>query len=317
MNIIFVVNNFKAQEGTIKIIESVLSEFCSCFQINSDNIRIVYIPDDENYENCIKSVDSSESYTLNGDNIGIAKSITKIEGLRYSHYLFFNSRVINSFFEGLNLGTEINEWSIPQQMSRYILTHELAHCKDNEMRSVGNSLVKPKINIEKFRISNIKNYYYPILLSEFSACAFSSLYITDSYLYYEIHEFRNLVLSIVTRIDQRKNRYSSNPDQNELRSLAYESAQCFWLILIQFSKLVGYTINRSKSDFITSILKEMNFDEITINVSFEIELRKSWILYPDYNEKLTKILYNIWYELAKKKGYKFKKGIFADGLFFV
>jgi hypothetical protein len=93
----------------------------------------------------------------------------------------------------------------------------------------------------------------------------------------------------------------------ELVDIAYQSAQIFWVILTQFSKLIGSTINTERN-FSFEQLPTLPKSRINISTSLlELNsvLKKLWVNYPVWSSSSAEPLNLIFRNISAKNGYTF------------
>jgi len=114
-------------------------------------------------------------------------------------------------------------------------------------------------------------------------------------------------------IESRKLDYITN--NNELKNIAFNVAELYWLILTQYSKLIAFKYgNRIISN--VNIIDNINLNQESKKVlqEFDTNIEKEWNNYPNINTSLFNKMLNLWNKLCLCNGYLFKEGEKGDGL---
>lgn len=313
MNIEIKIHNLVPQENLTNEINNLLVSCINHSKISESDIGKIIIADKQNFADAIYSIDKNETYTSNNILSGIGKTIPIKVNEGIINNIVFNRVVFDACFYGLNTYSNFNEWDPETYIMYYVLHHEFAHCYDNKTRlNFEKPLLRDVDNL--FKVKNVSNYYFNILIGEYSACFYSAYSVLKSMVNYEISNFNSYINSFLFEIENRKNRYKI--DSRELYNIAFNVAELYWLILVQYSKLNAYiTGNHLLNDIDITKNLSVNSDSKNILLGFQKIINQEWNYYPTISSKLSEKCKEIWYDLCFANGYKFNEGEQGDSIF--
>ena len=318
MEIKFFIRGFEPTQIMFDSVHELIASIASDFSLSLDSIEKIFISDKQQYGEVLRMIDPIASYTNQGQVVGVGKTISRISEERtIAHTLAFQDFVIDKALAGWKSGKHYDSFLLDQQQCFYVIVHEIGHCLDNEKRK---DLYTPPLlgNTGCFRIKEIGDYYYSILKSEFSACALTAKYMTSELLQTEIDNFIANVSDTLFQINLSKESYKNSGQGSELRDLAYQVVGGSWFILIQYSKIIGYSVENQTT--IENIFSEMRtkltLDGLDIIGHFEQGLRQTWHFYPIWIPEFHKFCFDCWRSLCLKNGYRFEEGPDGDSIYF-
>jgi hypothetical protein len=307
------INNLIPQENLTNEINNLLVSCINYSKISKSDIDKIIIADKHYYSSSINSIDPNETHTSNNILTGVGKTIPIKVNDNIINNIVFNSVVFDACFYGFNTYANFNEWDPGTYIMYYIIHHEFAHCYDNITRlNFQKPLLRDDDNL--FKIKNVSNYYFNILIGEYSACFYSAYSVLESMINYEISNFNSYIKSFLLEIATRKNKYKI--DSREIYNIAFNVSELFWFILVQYSKLNAYiTGNSVLSDVDITENINLNSDSKNILRRFQKIINQEWNYYPNISSKLAENCKEIWYELCFANGYKFDEEEKGDSIF--
>ncbi len=117
----------------------------------------------------------------------------------------------------------------------YVVAHELAHCRDNCEREQSTSTF-PSAE-EGFRISRFAEYYWSVIVSEYSASYFSAPVMSPAAYTRALEEFTEDLVTIPEVLAGQRDDYRLR--HRTLVDLARSVASGLWVLLTQAAKLIA------------------------------------------------------------------------------
>jgi hypothetical protein len=130
----------------------------------------------------------------------------------------------------------------------------------------------------------------------------------------ELRDTNESIRKTLNEVERDRLKYSAG--SMKLRQLASSSSEAFWMILVQYAKLIA------------SGLGNPNLPERPANVWKQGDVRLAEIIrdlcesvqvlcekYPNWTQDPSEGLFELWYRLAKLHGYQFVQGEIVDALY--
>ena len=109
--------------------------------------------------------------------------------------------------------------------------------------------------------------------------------------------------------------FMAQQDDSRLRNLAFDASQVFWIMLLQYSKLVGSRIGNSNLVDGSESFQALSGDVVSALKDAAATLRQIWNLYPAWTNTTGNDLLPHWQKLAQLYGYRFVQGQEGDALY--
>ena len=296
-----------------EFLKSSVNEFLN----NGSIIDRIVIADKDSYGNEVleiqKEYECITGYTNNEMHLAVAKTITFSKyGKTQKTSIVFHDFLFVAILEEFSKSNNIKNWELDVQLFYYLIFHELAHCYDYDARA--SHFSSQSFSTNEFKLSKVKEHYLGTILSEFAACVFSAKYLPTKAFQYEVNNTLEDCDKVLLALSKKKSLFKEH--RYSLLDLAYSASQSFWLILVQFSKLIGNSLGADRNYSFSTIPA---FTKSEIDLSEEIKLLSEYLdkllkLYPVWNEDNTRGLFVLWDVIAKKQGYKFVEGDLQDSL---
>lgn len=284
-------------------------------EAQANDIDAVIITRQDDFGQTIHQLQSAagvpQSYTNNDIHVAAAKTIAvQRDGHVVSTIVYrdnFMAEILGDIM-GFNGEPTFGE---DAQFCYYLLAHEIGHCKDNALRSLSEGS-EPHFDGE-FRVEKVANYYCSIVLSELAACVHSAPAMTLSTYAQEKERWLVDRDKYLKRVKESWQVYQRN--HSHLRNLTFDSAQAFWIILLQYAKLAGSRIGNSNLPNDTDSWPHLNADVVSAFNDVDEALGQIWSLYPDWTDATGAALIQHWQKLAQLYGYRFVQNKAADDLY--
>lgn len=310
-------DNSEGQRTISAMIQSVIASAVSLVEVSPDKIEAVILSDEESFGPTIhrlqREAGATPSYTDNELYKAAGKTIAHHRsGTTTTSTIVFRDNFMAEILGNLQGGDDLENWGEDGQLCFYIFTHEVGHCKDNALRPESEEILLTRHGT--FRIHQIAGYYGSILLSEVAACVHSAAAMTEHTHRQEISRWRDESEQILKGTTKQWRAYQR--DNNLLRELAFHAAQSFWVIILQYAKLVGTRIGNpglSAAD-----VTWYRIDEQTAVILDEIKsaVEEVWRSYPAWTEEVADRFFPLWLRLAESHGYRFVHQPESDGVYF-
>jgi hypothetical protein len=281
-------------------------------QVDTDNIEAFVIIEADNFNTTVHQLQQDAGLLPSCTNNEIHVAAAKTLAIRGDKQII-NTIVFRDDFMAAIVwdNMENNAWPVQSeeaQLSFYILAHEVGHTKDNTLRSLSDSN-EPQLKTP-FRIDNLAEYYSPILLSELAACVHSAPAMAANAYVQETKNWHDDVAQYLVRL--KKSWWAYQQNNELLQELAFDAAQAFWVMLIQYAKLVGSRIgNPTLPDFEPNLSR----DVLIVMKEAAASIRQVWELYPNWTDPPDDILLAYWQKLAGSYGYRFVRSQAGDALY--
>ncbi len=229
MNIKLFIDDGPGSKNMRQSIETYISQMAEETGVKPENIKNVGIASNETYGDAINELLSGERYTNNSEHIGVGKTFSHHKNNNPEHTIVLNLLVFDLILKGAELNNQNKEWPAEVQFGPYMLSHELGHCKFNEMYHKIDPSIEEKYD-EPNDIDSLNQHYLKVMIGEVGACFygvhFSSVELFK-YLYKQDHStFSNLLKEL-----------KKAKDSGVIFDVAIIANNITWLYLIQYSKI--------------------------------------------------------------------------------
>lgn len=312
MKIVFMIEQFKANQHLIDFIRDIMSKALDDYKFTENLIDYVIIADDSNFKNALIKYGNQKTYTKNEHFVAVGKIIENYNNGALTHSIVFHISVFNNVIAGMMKGSDIDKWESNEAKFHYVIYHEIAHCIDAHTRGV--KKIHPLLGDDgKFRIHSVGNYYSDILLDEFYCSVLSADAMFHKAFNSDLSELKQNMTDRIN--DALITRKDYNKSDESLLNIAYDISGLFWFILIQYSRLIGYKIGNNKYKNLSINFLKDNIEANKLMMQFEEYLKMLWKQYPAPPSEINEQLFKIWQNFALIFGYKFETYNNGDGIF--
>jgi hypothetical protein len=292
---------------------------CSCLEemnASSTDLDKVVIADKQRFGEWIHKLQTEaqlpRSYTANAVYAAIGKTISSFRNGVYSCSIVLQDFILLGVLEAFMRSRNSSEWDQDPQFFLYVLCHELGHYKDHQIR--GQHPDTPLHINREFKIRQVGQYYIEILEEETGACLHSAHRMTPRVYEQELRDTNESIRTMLNEVERDRLTYYA--DNTKLRQLAFSSSGAFWMILVQYAKLIASGMaNPSLPERPTCVWKQgdVRLAEIIQDLceSVQVLCKK----YPNWTGNSLEDFYGLWYRLAKLHGYQFVQGEIVDALY--
>ncbi len=302
-------------ESVIPIIRTIIGSALSIVELSQDGLERVVITNRDGFGPAVHRLQEDAgqplSYTDNDIHQAAAKTIARHEGDRIVSSIILSDFIVARVMEAAQKSYELDEWDHNGQFCFYIVAHEVGHCKDHILRPDDEETSLQTDGV--FSIRQIAKYYQSILMGEFAACVHSAGAVTDGVHKAHVEAWRTDSQSLLDQVKKHMREYQA--DHSRLRFLAFSASQAFWVIILQYAKLIGSSIGNEDLDPTQPswITDDKEIEDVLKQVrSVLIDM---WSEYPAWPGALVEKLFDLWKRLALTHGYRFVEELTSDGLF--
>lgn len=302
-------------ETILPIIGKMINAALSFVELSEESLETLAITDDTEFGPVIHKLQDeaglAPAYTDHDMHKAVAKTIAKHRDDRITNSIVILDNIVAQVAMGAQAGDDLDKWDQDSQFCFYIFTHEVGHCKDNVLRPEPEEI--PLLVNGEFRVQQIAKYYFSILMGEFAACVHSAGVMTEAVHQAEVKAWHDDVNEILSNIKKLVREYQS--DRNKLYDLALFSAQGFWVIILQYTKIIGSKIGNPNLDQTPPawIANNTRIEELLSKVTST--LREMWSKYPSWSITSVVEFLALWKLLALAHGYRFEETDGADALY--
>lgn len=231
MKVILYLPENKGSDDVRNFIANLINKEAGIIGLAAENIDSVIVAPPESYPEVFKAHFQTDAYTDTDVYTVIGKANTRFKEKRPEHILFYGTLVFDLILQAQREtdSAKILDWKPKFQIGPEIISHELGHCKDNELRP-------NRISIEKLELPNgfcldtVHEYYLSIIDGEFGACYHSSRLYSKEHLKLQCKNDQDSLAQMVEQLESFK------ADKNYY-SVALSASSFFWIYLIQYTKL--------------------------------------------------------------------------------
>jgi hypothetical protein len=254
----------------------------------------------------------SKSYTANAVYEAWGKAIPSFKNGAYTCSIVLQGFILLGVLEASMRSLNSSEWDQDPRLFLYVLCHELGHYKDHQIRGLRSPTALRTDG--EFRIRHVTQCCVEILKEEIAACLHAAHFMTPRTYEQELRDTNESIRKTLNEVERDRLKYSAG--SMKLRQLASSSSEAFWMILVQYAKLIA------------SGLGNPNLPERPANVWKQGDVRLAEIIrdlcesvqvlcekYPNWTQDPSEGLFELWYRLAKLHGYQFVQGEIVDALY--
>lgn len=293
------------------VIHELILYACESVGIDIGKITSVHIADNDHYAQAISSICANESYSQNEYYLGVGKSISKIVNGNHEHHVVYNICIIAGIISYIKNKDQSKK--IIEQTSMEILMHEFGHVLDNELRN--EFCPTEPLDTAIFSIDEISSYYSKTLLSEFFACFHSAFSISDDFFKYQNSQDNLNFENMHKELQKLKADYKK--DDSVLRNIAFTSAQFFWMILVQYSKLTAYKLGNSSLQIENiKLFRNCPADLLELTNELQAIFQSLITSYPVIPDATTKGIVRLWHKASFIFNFSFVSQPQGDAVYF-
>ena len=265
-----------------------------------DTVGLAY---SENYSDAVSELFPNGRFTNKGGYLGVGKTKSEIIDEKYCHKILLNAFVMEMILQGFNQSQNILDWSADFQIGPFIISHELGHCKDFELRG---EEVADSGHIEMndgFDLDKVHHYYNSILISEFSACIHGDSFYTVDFFKNQIPKEKE---ALEQNFDELEKIKSDVADPYRILHVAEKASAVAWMYLIQYSKL---WTGKQGSFFEAEPIANLWRDDIDNKINkglIDDHLNYLYSTYPKIKKDDVKLIMPAWNHVCNCMGYKFE-----------
>lgn len=280
------------------IVEKVVLNEALSVGLDPRKIEKVGISSSENYSHAMPDLFGDIAYTQNAEHVVAGKAVSfqsESDGLK--HRLMLGDFVVNGLISTQIQAEKTEEQLYLERSTLHILSHELGHCKDHELRPSSLDLSGLPNFPEGFDLNLFNDYYYPILLSEFAACFHGRSYTHRDQIDDQVKADQESLGAKLAVIDSIKDAQGDG----FIADVAFHSSQGIWLYLIQYTKIWTSKLGTQWEEDTIPALYPIPYDHELIN-EFLSELTDKYPADLDFLDGMSEI----WEDLSSAMGYRFR-----------
>ncbi|TSC54294.1 MAG: hypothetical protein LiPW30_718 [Parcubacteria group bacterium LiPW_30] len=278
-----------------------LTRFMLNIQLPIDSIEYIYIADEKSYAEKIREFNSQ--FTNNEMYVGVGKTIAHKRGDVITNTVLYRDFVVASIIAPL-----VEEKKFPDefhplaQLNFYVIYHELCHCLDSCNRRDIDDV--PFRMDGKFSVRQIAKFYQKVLASEFAASFLAGFSMTKVAYCEESKNVLDCLGKSLQLLEKEKENYRLGI--MSLYKLAVTAAMTFWLLMIQYSKLIGCLLGNPD---LTGVPVACLWPSLNPILGCLAEkLQKSQMQYPKWDSQKFDDIFFIWQDVGLSFGYRFVEG---------
>jgi len=200
--------------------------------VDSESIEKVGISSSENYSVAMPDFFGDVPFTHNDEHVVAGKTFTiRNQSGRLIHRIMLGDFIVNGLLSTQIKTEKTQEQEFLERMALHVLSHELGHCKDHELRDSSLDLSGPPNFPEGFDLNLWHEYYYPTFLSEVAACYHGRRYSNQDQIEDQIRADQDSLKAKVEVVEEIKRVQA----KGFIGDVAFHSSQIIWLYLILLS----------------------------------------------------------------------------------
>lgn len=285
-----------------ELVTEIVTSVANRMQLSINHIDTIALAFKEQYQQAVSELFENGTFANNGDYEGVAKTKTDFNNDQPLHTMLFKDYVFELILAGRKTNLEVQDWDPELQMGYHIISHELGHCKDAEIRIIATHEQK-FIFPNGFNLDLVHAYYYPILVDELFACFHADRF-------YNVEHFRYQATQdseALSRSWGNVTSYSCNSEmENQIYQVAVSSSGFIWMYLIQYAKLWAGKLGTSFENEVILISVGNIFPNPEVEEKIDSVLRNLTQIYPIISG-INDDFYNLWNFISMHAGYKFEK----------
>lgn len=279
----------------------------------SDAIGDVTISDQQHFAEAVDRLSPGEQFTRNDKLEAVGKTlITSPEGVAAVSGLVIRDFILGAAFDGINKPFE--ERTTQEQLCIYVIWHEVSHARDNRERpNQRNRFPGVADPNGRFKVRHLAGHYAEMILGEIFACYFSATAHSQAVWEDQLESDNKL---IARELEELRAAIPAAPFQgSELREVAFQAAQAFWVVFFQYAKSIAHL--EGNRELQPAIWLWAGAPEGTkeIITEYGAAIGEALRAYPKVPEDFVTKLQGLWTRLAKLHGWEFPEGPNGDGVF--
>ena len=284
-----------------------------------DAVREVIFASDEKFGEVVLRFDPTGTYTNARGLVAAGKTFAHREpGKPTTTSVLLRHGCATHLLKALDsTAGKIDEWPTEQQMALYILAHELGHCLDHTRREAspddGTYRNEQGQRVLGHSVADLCTYYYSMLVSELSACVFSSPYYTEALRKDECRMNNDFVFRQLETL-----RNLTRDSSDDLNKIQGEAGGLFWFVLMQQAKQSAVRIgngvmeNRTATELWEFAQSSESVAEALVRADGAIVA--AWESYPAFGPELKEQLTGAFHEMAAVHSFRFHDAAGRDGI---
>jgi hypothetical protein len=301
----------KEKDKWIELLSGLMRTYAGELGLSEDYIKDVIIADKDQFPEALKIHTDIRKYPNNDRYTKLVKTVLhQNEAGDIRACLVIRQELMEQILKAVS--EEKKEWEYTELFYRYILHHELGHCLDYEKRFSADAW--KDFDPDQFSVQQVSRYFGAILLEEFAACAHASKTMTSGIFHDEINAASDNAAKQMNELESIRENYKGKPEQ--LFDVAVSASSIFWMILIQYARLMGSKINNeSLSKFRMKVWDRGGAKSGLILAKLGEELWELWKNYPDWKPDDYAFLLDMWYRMSMENGFRFVETPEGDGVY--
>jgi hypothetical protein len=313
MNITFLINGFVPPEDASKNVQAVFNLAMNEIQCPSEAISEVIVAEGERFGEAVKKLSSCSYYTNNSFYTAVGKTIKfPPESNVTGSGIVIRSEILHHAFKALE--TEFGNRTAEEKRDIYAVWHEVGHAKDNLNREWSPSSWNLEDPSGMFKIRYIAERYTDNVSAEIMACYFSAPACDQQVFDMENDSTSETISEILD--DVNKSAIEYDHDVQNLRKIAFQAAQGFWTIMLQYAKLIALIIGNPHLERRLAVWNTSDDATKSLMVDYVSVVNDLIAGYPKPPESVKERIFEIWKKLALIHGYDFRESSTSgDGIY--
>jgi hypothetical protein len=269
------------------------------------NVERIVVTDHARYAEAIDVLGGKTGFTRTANYTGVGKAIPVIHhGKFVGTNLLFHHAVIDSFLREPDVQFSLGSL----EFMRYGFFHEFGHCVDFHRRMSQHSWKAPEKGDSHYRYCAAHNA--PTLVGEYSACYFSSQFISDI-------GFREVIRSTVDTLSKQWEplQAAHGRDDHEAR---HEGLNFFWRGLIEVAKIFALAHGNGalQIDAAFPLWPGNSPQTRSVLTSFAESAKTEWQNYPDCASNFDRLVSDTWFSLTSAEGFCYEPRTEGDCFYY-
>lgn len=237
MNVKLFIEEGPGADNIKQFVSAYVTELAKNAGILPNHIKNIGIASNETYGEAITELLPGTFYTNNSEHVGVGKTVTRHDNGVPEHTIVLNLLIFDLILQGAYLTERNQDWPAEVQLGPYMLSHEIGHCKFNEVYNQINNDLENKES-DPTDIDSSNRHYLKVLLGEIGACFYGERFRTTELLTYLWEQDNSTFSKLLNKLQEAKER-------GEIGEVALISNNITWLYLVQYSKITIGRFNTS------------------------------------------------------------------------
>lgn len=278
----------------------------------------VVVADSDRFAEALASFGGTRKYTNTHGLLAVAKTIRMPNTHPVQTSIIFNLSIVGVVLEAaMAKGWQVENWTVEEQRSFYVLLHELGHCADHALR--------PEITADGTRrdengervidptLANLHAFHFSEMYPEIPACVFGGYGYTDGIRVLDVQMNNEAFISMLRELTQMTK--AANPDY---RAILKQSAAVFQFVLFQHAKFAGSALGNPRlpkkpAEDLWAVAAQLPEVADVLNRA-EAAIVSAWQVYPQIPEALREELIECFHDLAYACGYSLEVRAGGEGV---